>query len=117
MDAQFRCDLHEILLQNTRDAGTRPGTLREIQNWIGPSDSIQDATYVAPPPSAMRSRLMTLESNINSYVAIPPLIRLAQSHYQFEALHPFIDGNGRLGRLLLSLLLAKWNILPQPDCI
>src|SRR5690606_27793043 len=65
-------------------------------------------------PSALRIRLETLESNMNSYVAIPPLVRLAQIHYQFEALHPFVDGNGRLGRLLLSLLLARWKILPQP---
>ncbi len=108
------CQLHEMLLKGTRDAGAHPGKLREVQNWIGPSGSIEDATYVGPPPSALRARLMTLETNMNSYVALPPLIRLAQIHYQFEALHPFIDGNGRLGRLLLSLLLAKWDVLPQP---
>lgn len=111
------CELHEILLERTRDASARPGRLRDVQNWIGSSDSMEDATYVGPPPSALRARLMTLESNMNSYVAIPPLIRLAQIHYQFEALHPFIDGNGRLGRLLLSLLLAKWGHSASADSL
>jgi Fic family protein len=92
-----------------------PGEFRRSQNWIGPPGTLlQDATYVPPPAEEMEQALYAFESYLHSKPDFPPLVRLALIHYQFEAIHPFLDGNGRLGRLLISLLLCQWNLLPQP---
>src|SRR5262249_1127582 len=92
-----------------------PGELRRSQNWIGPPGALlQDATYVPPPVAEMKEALSDLEKFIHSKPDLPHLVRLALIHYQFEAIHPFLDGNGRIGRLLITLLLCADGVLPQP---
>ncbi len=109
------CELHGILLEGVRGEQFRAGEFRQGQNFIGPpGSSLASATYVPPPPEEMMKALQQLELYINASSNFPPLIRLGLIHYQFEAIHPFPDGNGRLGRLLISLLLCAWNLLPQP---
>ncbi len=109
--------LHWILMEDVRGARAMRGEFRRLQNWIGsPGSSIEQARYVPPPPG---QPLMEALSAWERYLHIeepqhPPLVRLALIHYAFEAIHPFIDGNGRIGRLLLALLLQTWGLLPQP---
>lgn len=108
-------ELHGILLEGVRGEQFRAGEFRQGQNFIGPpGSSLATATYVPPPPKEMMEALQQLELYINESSNLPPLIRLGLIHYQFEAIHPFPDGNGRLGRLLVSILLCAWNLLPQP---
>ena len=108
-------ELHGILLEGVRGEQFRAGEFRQGQNFIGPpGSSLATATYVPPPPKEMMEALQQLELYINKSTNLPPLIRLGLIHYQFEAIHPFPDGNGRLGRLLVSILLCAWNLLPQP---
>lgn len=108
-------ELHGILMDGVRGEQFRAGDFKQGQNFIGPPGSrLSTATYVPPPPKEMMEALQNLELYINKYSNIPPLIQLGLIHYQFEAIHPFPDGNGRLGRLLISLLLCSWNLLPQP---
>lgn len=108
-------ELHEKLMQGVRGGNLTPGEFRRTQNWIGPAGStIMTATYVPPPVDEMNQALSDLEKFIHVSTDIPALARAAMIHYQFEAIHPFLDGNGRVGRLLLALLLAEWNILSQP---
>jgi Fic family protein len=108
-------ELHEKLMRGVRGGNLTPGEFRHTQNWIGPAGStIMTATYVPPPVDEMNQALSDLEKFIHASTDIPALARAAMIHYQFEAIHPFLDGNGRVGRLLMALLLAEWNILPQP---
>ncbi len=108
--------LHEILMTDVRGEHRHPGHFREVQNYIAPShsDPLTAATYVPPPPAELPAALDPLERYLHAEDAYPPLVRLALVHYQFEAIHPFEDGNGRLGRLLISLLLVDWDLLPLP---
>ncbi len=107
--------MHELLMENVRGSEKSPGQFRQDQNFIGPAGSkIATATYIPPPPLQMRDGLLMLESYINTPDDLPPLIRHALIHYQFEAIHPFMDGNGRIGRLLLVLLLCRDGLLPTP---
>jgi Fic family protein len=108
-------ELHEKLMQGVRGGNLTPGEFRRTQNWIGPAGStIMTATYVPPPVDEMNQALSDLEKFIHAGTDVPALARAAMIHYQFEAIHPFLDGNGRVGRLLMALLLAEWNILSQP---
>ena len=108
-------ELHEHLMKGVRGEQARPGHFRDSQNWIGARDcALADAAFVPPPPVEMNQALDVFEKYLHADDPLPPLIRLACAHYQFEAIHPFIDGNGRIGRLLISLLLIDWNLLPQP---
>lgn len=108
-------ELHERLLAGVRGEHATPGDFRTRQNWIGPpSRLLNEATLVPPPVPQMHEALHALEHYLHEDARHPPLLRLALIHYQFEAIHPFIDGNGRLGRLLLSLLLVEWELLPLP---
>lgn len=108
-------ELHEILLWGVRGEQKTPGEFRRSQNWIGPPGcNLMDATFVPPPPSEMKEALRDLEKFLHSTLDFPPLIRFALIHYQFEAIHPFLDGNGRIGRLLISLLLCHEGLLTQP---
>ena len=108
-------ELHARLLQGVRGEQWTPGEFRRSQNWIGaPGSTIQTATFVPPSVDEMNQALGELEKFIHHQDNIPPLIRLAMVHYQFEAIHPFLDGNGRIGRLLNSLLLHDWGLLSQP---
>ncbi len=107
--------LHRILLDGTRGARRHPGEFRTVQNWIGLSGaSIDEAIFVPPPPSDMLPALNDLEAFINAPDDLPPLIRIALIHYQFETIHPFLDGNGRMGRLLITLFLIARGILTKP---
>jgi Fic family protein len=108
-------EIHEKLMQGVRGGNLTPGEFRRTQNWIGPAGStIMTATYVPPPVDEMNQALGDLEKFIHDGADVPVLARAAMIHYQFEALHPFLDGNGRVGRLLMALLFTEWNILPQP---
>ena len=109
-------ELHEILMHNVRGHQSIPGQFRSEQNWIGPQDCpIEQASYVPPPPEQMKAALDAFERFINSPLQhVTVLVWLAMVHYQFEAIHPFRDGNGRIGRLLITLLLCAKNILDKP---
>ncbi len=107
--------LHEILMTGVRGQDQRPGEFRSIQNYIGqPGTPIEQASYVPPPPQQMIEALYGLEAYLNRTDRLPPLVHLALTHYQFEAIHPFRDGNGRVGRLLVSLLLVERGLISQP---
>ena len=98
-----------------RGENQTPGEFRRSQNWIGPPGcTLMDATYVPPPPQEMHEALDSFEKYLHAQSDLPPLIRFALIHYQFEAIHPFLDGNGRIGRLLMTLLLCTSKLLPQP---
>lgn len=108
-------EAHEILLTDVRGNYATPGEFRTSQNWLGaPGVLLSDATYVPPPPERLWDSLDLLEKYLHSDSALPPLINIAAIHYQFEAIHPFVDGNGRVGRLLIVLLLVEWGLLPAP---
>jgi len=108
-------EVHARLMEGVRGEHATPGEFRRTQNWIGaPGCTLNDATYVPPPVDEMHTALDAFEKYLHSEDDQPPLVRLALIHYQFEAIHPFIDGNGRIGRLLLFLLLVHWDLLPLP---
>lgn len=116
MSLRFIRELHEKLMDGVRGEHLTPGEFRRSQNWIGaPGCTLNEATYVPPPITEMPACLHALEAYIHEETSLyPPLIRTALLHYQFEAIHPFLDGNGRIGRLLITLLLVHWEILPMP---
>jgi Fic family protein len=108
-------EIHEKLMTGVRGGNLTPGEFRRTQNWIGPAGStLMTATYVPPPVDEMHQALGDLERFIHAGTDMPAIARAAMIHYQFEAIHPFLDGNGRVGRLLMALLFAEWNLLPQP---
>lgn len=108
-------ELHAKLLEGVRGGQLAPGKFRRTQNWIGPVGStIETATYVPPPVDEMLEALNAMEKFIHADTDLPALIRAGMIHYQFEAIHPFLDGNGRVGRLLVILLLREWGVLSQP---
>lgn len=108
-------EMHARLMLNARGEHLTPGEFRRSQNWIGPAGcTLEDATYVPPPVDNMLTVLNQLEDFIHAQSQLPALVRVALIHYQFEAIHPFLDGNGRLGRLLIILCLYIWRLLPQP---
>ncbi len=103
-------ELHARLMRGVRGGEARPGEFRDTQNFIGSSGSVEDARFAPPPVEPMHRCLNELEAYIHSQSAradIPALVRVALVHYQFEAIHPFPDGNGRVGRLLIPLMLAE----------
>lgn len=108
-------ELHGKLMEGMRGDHLTPGEFRRSQNWIGsPGSSIESARFVPPPVDEMITALNALEEYIHKINEIPPLVRIALIHYQFEAIHPFLDGNGRMGRLLVSLLMCNWGLLSKP---
>jgi len=107
-------ELHGILLESVRGSDRHPGRFRRCQNWIGTSRHIEDAIYVPPPHERLSELLKAFERFVNTPNEVPLLVRLAMIHYQFEAIHPFEDGNGRVGRLLISLLLESERAIPHP---
>jgi Fic family protein len=107
-------EMHEQLMHGVRGSYATPGELRRTQNWIGiPGCALNTAKYVPPPPEEMMDCLSSFEKFLHDR-EFPPLIHAALCHYQFEAIHPFLDGNGRIGRLLISLLLIERKVLPSP---
>jgi Fic family protein len=108
-------ELHEKLMENVRGGNLTPGEFRRSQNWIGQMGSTpSSAPFVPPPVDEMHQALNDLEKFMHIDTEIPTLIRAGMIHYQFEAIHPFLDGNGRVGRLLIVLLLCEWGLLLQP---
>lgn len=108
-------ELHEKLMKNVRGGSLTPGEFRRNQNWIGPIGSTpSSAPFVPPPVDEMHQALNDLEKFMHIDTEIPKLIRAGMIHYQFEAIHPFLDRNGRIGRLLIVLLMSEWGLLPQP---
>jgi len=105
-------EMHERLLQGVRGHHRHPGELRTSPVWIGGS-TLDDAVFVPPPPDEMQRALSDLERFLHAS-DLPLLIQLAVAHYQFEVIHPFLDGNGRIGRLLIPLMLVLRGALPQP---
>ncbi len=108
-------ELHEHLMAGVRGGDRSPGEFRRAQNWIGAEGcTIDEASYLPPPPHEVPTALGSLEEFYHASSDLPPLIRFALMHYQFEAIHPFLDGNGRIGRLLITLGLGAEGLLPQP---
>ena len=115
VSSRLICEIHEILMKGVRGERATPGLLRTSQNWIGsPGCDLMDATYVPPPVPEMKRCFSDLERYIHSNPREPALIQCALVHYQFEAIHPFLDGNGRIGRLLITFMLLEKNLLSQP---
>ncbi len=106
-------DAHRILMSGARGADKLPGELRRSQNWIGGSRP-GNARFVPPPPEEVPDALSTLERWWHAECDLPPLVRAGLAHVQFETIHPFLDGNGRIGRLLIALLIEHWRLLDQP---
>ncbi len=108
------CDAHRVLLDGARGASKQAGELRRTQNWIGGSRP-GNAVYVPPPPERLAELLGDLERFIHTDQArLPPLVNIALVHAQFETIHPFLDANGRMGRLLITALLEHWSLLKEP---
>ena len=113
--AGFINELHQLILDDVRGAKRNPGRLRQIQVVIGkPGATAATARFVPPPPAIILGLLEQLLTWINQEDALPDLLRLAVFHYQFETIHPYEDGNGRLGRLLITLMLKDWGIMEYP---
>jgi len=108
-------EIHERLLQGERGARLTPGELRRTQNWIGPGGcTLSEASFIPPPSHEVPEVLGALETFLHADSEIPALIQNGLAHAQFETIHPFLDGNGRVGRLLISLLLCQREILLKP---
>ena len=107
-------DAHQRLMRGVRGQEQRPGEFRDIQNYVGKPGGFGNARYIPPPVPQMNESLDHFETFLHARTEMPALIRLALIHYQFEAIHPFRDGNGRIGRLLLALLLCDWKFLSKP---
>jgi Fic family protein len=107
-------ELHEKLMEGVRGQHATPGLFRRTQNWIGgPGSTPATATFIPPPPGEVEPCLAAWEKFVHES-QLPPLVTIALAHYQFEAIHPFLDGNGRVGRLLITLFLIERKILPTP---
>ena len=114
LSVRLMCDAHRLLMDGVRGAGKQPGELRRSQNWIGGTRP-GNAVFVPPPPERVAGLLADLERYIHqARPTAPPLVRIALVHAQFETIHPFLDGNGRIGRLLIAALMELWGLLPEP---
>ena len=106
-------ETHRRLMRGVRGAEKQPGEVRRTQNWLGGTRP-GNATFVPPPPHALGGALTALEKYIHADDALPPLVRAGLLHVQFETIHPYLDGNGRIGRLFVTLLLEHWKLLTKP---
>jgi Fic family protein len=108
-------EIHAELLSGVRGSHLTPGDLRTSQNWIGPAGcTLNDATFVPPPPHQVAAHLGALESFLHADSGLPLLLKVGLAHAQFETIHPFLDGNGRVGRLLITFLLCEQQVLQKP---
>lgn len=114
ISVRLLCDAHRLLLDGARGAGEQPGELRRSQNWIGGTRP-GNAAFVPPPPEHVPALLADMERFIHDDgTELPPMVRVALIHAQFETIHPFLDGNGRIGRLLIAALFEHWGMLAEP---
>lgn len=113
LGVELLCITHRILMTGVRGESAQPGVVRDSQNWIGSKDPGK-AIFVPPPPGEVLSLLEQLEGWIHTDDPLPPIVRAGLAHVQFESIHPFHDGNGRIGRLLIALLLEHWGVLEHP---
>lgn len=114
ISVRLLCDAHRLLLDGARGAGKQPGELRRSQNWIGGTRP-GNAVFVPPPPERVPELLANMERFIHSTSTdLPPLVKVALVLAQFETIHPFLDGNGRIGRLLIAALFENWGLLSEP---
>jgi Fic family protein len=114
MSVRLLCDAHRLLLNGVRGAGKQPGELRRSQNWIGGTRP-GNAVFVPPPPEEVAKLLADMERFIHDDATdLPPMVKVALIHAQFETIHPFLDGNGRIGRLLIAALFEHWGLLAEP---
>ncbi|MEI7782227.1 MAG: Fic/DOC family N-terminal domain-containing protein, partial [Planctomycetota bacterium] len=102
-------EAHRRLMRGSRGSDKMPGEIRTSQNWIGGTRP-GNASFVPPPPSAVPEALSALERWLHAEDQLPPLVRAGLAHVQFETIHPFLDGNGRIGRLLITLLVEHWGL-------
>jgi len=108
-------DIHKVLMKGVRGGNKKPGQMRMSQNWIGPAGcTLNEATFVPPPANEAKAAMGDLEKYIYADSKIPVLINCALIHYQFETIHPYLDGNGRLGRLLITFYLTWKEVLHRP---
>jgi Fic family protein len=108
-------EIHAQLLQGVRGSHLTPGELRTSQNWIGPGGcTLKEAAFVPPPPHEVPQELAELERFLHADTGLPLLIKIGLAHAQFETIHPFLDGNGRIGRLLITFLLCEQRVLLKP---
>lgn len=108
-------EIHKILIEGTRGTLKTPGEFRKTQNWLGPQGAnLSEATFIPPPPDTVIDLMSNLEKFIHGKDEIPPLIKISLIHAQFETIHPFLDGNGRVGRLLITFYLFWEKILSHP---
>lgn len=114
ISVRLLCEAHRLLLDGARGAGKQPGELRRSQNWIGGTRP-GNAVFVPPPPECVSALLGDMERFIHdSAPDLPPMVKVALIHAQFETIHPFLDGNGRIGRLLIAALFEHWGLLAEP---
>ncbi len=107
------CEVHKRLMKGVRGSEKQPGKIRSSQNWIG-GNRPGNAKFVPPPPDALPELLADLDKWLHSDDRLPPLVKAGLAHVQFETIHPFLDGNGRVGRLLVTLLTEHWRLLSGP---
>lgn len=109
-------DLHKIILKNSREKNRNPGEYRKTQNFIGPTTKIEDASYIPLEPQLVVDYISNLEKYINDEIEqdLDPIIKAGIIHAQFETIHPFLDGNGRLGRILMILYLLDKKVITKP---
>ena len=114
ISVRLLCEAHRLLLDGARGAGKQPGDLRRSQNWIGGTRP-GNAAFVPPPPEHVPALLADMERFIHDVgTELPPMVRVSLIHAQFETIHPFLDGNGRIGRLLIAALFEHWGLLAEP---
>lgn len=108
-------EIHEILMTGVRGGHATPGAFRTTQNWIGATGAtLSDAIFVPPPPDTVPEQIGALENFLHAPTNLPLLVQVGLAHAQFETIHPFVDGNGRLGRLLVTFLLCERDVLTKP---
>ena len=113
LSTRLLCDVHRILMRGVRGEDKLPGEIRRSQNWIGGTRP-GNARFVPPPHEEVAPALAALEKWMHSNDPLPPLVKAGLAHVQFETIHPFLDGNGRIGRMIVTLLVEHWGLLDQP---